>query len=246
MDRIIETTKNKTKNGTINWSAVLYEKTNCLYRCEHCGKVILTPVTVHWNAYSTAYKTKEDAANAVTKSAETSLKRLAYNSSRSVSDLLDAHLSQRCRNCFSQPAWLSLEHKASKQAAIWYCISMLIPLALYIVCQIWSSNLVPCSPKGSYSRHGNSGYPLLSMFVSAIGILGFLGGLLCLWQPIEDHFRMKVSFSVYESLKTTLPLYGETVEDIEVQARDIPQYQGLAFDSIRERLRKEPGGFVID
>ncbi len=47
-------------------------------------------------------------------------------------------------------------------------------------------------------------------------------------------------------IQTTLPLYGETVEDIEVQARNIPQYRGLAFDSIRERLRKEPEGFVID
>lgn len=206
------------RNGDPGCEATLEEELYCLYRCDRCGKTVLTPVLTHFKVREARDKSGTIARSAVIQQADVILDRIKDPDLRSVADLDNAHIEQKCPNCGKQPIWTVRLRIAD------FLVSKYGPLVFILYLGLI----------GLLSGIGlsSSTFFVLYIFATVFYILGFFV------KPERFCFLLNKR-RIMHSVQDTLPLYGETLEEIEVHARNLARYHDLSFDGIRQCLEKK-------
>lgn len=215
---------NDPRDGDPGCEATLKEELYCLYRCDRCGKTVFTPVFTHFTVRKAADSSGAVARSAVIQQADAILEKIKDPDQRSAADLDSAHIEQKCPNCGKQPIWAARLRTAnfltSRYGSLFFMLYLGI-IGLLFITGVRSSTVF-----------------VLFIIASVLYILGFFA------KPKLFNYILNKG-RIIRSVHDTLPLYGETLEEIEVRARDLERYHDLSFDRIRQRLEENRMKMIV-
>ena len=217
------------------WEASAEEQLSCLYRCEHCGKTVLAPVIVKADVANPGCKTRKAAEQAAAGYAQRVLSEIKNPESRRIPDLENVTFSfpQKCAGCRQSPVWAGQMEQVNQRSAFreimsLLLFSLLLALLLYVI-------------KAAVSPGSKTAAALLTVLSIALCIAGMVLG-----PPlIRRRLKRKAASLIEASLDATLPLFFETREELETQARSVSLYRDLPPGSLWARAEKEPDGFIV-
>ena len=217
------------------WSARAENRMFCLYRCEHCGKIVLTPAVVEAAVDNTDHKTREEAEQAAAARIRWVLSQLKNPEDRDIPGFENVRFSfpQKCMYCEENPVWVLQREKAAKGTTVSLALFAVFFSALYFLLFF-----AVCTIVGNSSKSAAALLTLLSAVFCIAGMV--LGPLL-----VRRRLTRKTAPLIEASLETTLPLFFDTREELEAQAQTIRLYRDLPPDSISARAEKEPDGFIV-